>query len=905
MLQKIKQQPFVTFVGVPGSGKTATVRHIALILKKENYDILPIRDKRDIQSYCDPYKPQVFVIDDVLGIYKFDSRELDALNQYQDMVTNPVMRKTKYLMTCRETVFRHETVSNIFLTRNENVIFLHSEENALNDQDKCGLLETYQIDRNFLTSSDRALSSNMFPFLCQFFSKDKELKVYGSKFFISPVPCIFKELDEIKSKNKVHFVSLMLLMANRNKLTEDMFSEDDTNNKSSFNEMKCKFLQICKVPGLTHGYEIIGALSEMENTYTSKCGNEITFINDSLFEITACHFGRYFPEMILQYMSCDFIANNIKVNTRENYTVTSSEKEDDLCIRLEDESHHKLLAKRLFKDLENDELHTVFKNDAMKHSAVLRAFIEVMKNKTFTELYSIFLSKRESESTNKYGFNPRVCLLNQSLLDNTDFSDHIATVRAITWVVYFGHHHILQYIIDQYIKQETNGDELFRFTNKCVFRNYGMINQTDAVFQLETNNPDTLEQFILLCIGCYSGCLRTVQTLLKYLDKYVILNKRDLGSTPLVIACTLGYSEIANELVNAGADIDLDDTQVTPLLTACWNEHMHTVATLIRLGANVNLLFDLRTPLIVACQNGSFDMVKKLIQSGADVNLDNKVHTPLTTACEHGHVRIVEELMRASSNVNLNGKFHTPLTAACQNGHVHVVQKLIEAEANVNQRCGSTPLIIALERGHLSIVEQLINAKADVNCDDGKQTPLTVACEKGNIDVAKKLIHAGADVNLNCTLSTPLTAVCTSEVMRLCVVEELLNKGASVNLLDGNRTPLTAACFKGYLEIVEKLIKAGACVNQQDKTHSPLTTACWNGYLSVVKYLIEEGADVNLKDKTRTSLTASSNRGHLSVIEELIKAKADVNLSDGEWTPLTAASSKMVTDALIDAGAVP
>lgn len=145
MLQKIKQQPFVTFVGVPGSGKTATVRHIALILKKENYDILPIRDKRDIQSYCDPYKPQVFVIDDVLGIYKFDSRELDALNQYQDMVTNPVMRKTKYLMTCRETVFRHETVSNIFLTRNENVIFLHSEENALNDQDKCGLLETYHI----------------------------------------------------------------------------------------------------------------------------------------------------------------------------------------------------------------------------------------------------------------------------------------------------------------------------------------------------------------------------------------------------------------------------------------------------------------------------------------------------------------------------------------------------------------------------------------------------------------------------------------------------------------------------------------------------------------------------------------------------------------------------------------
>lgn len=34
MLEQVKKQSFVTFVGVPGSGKTATVRHIALILQK-------------------------------------------------------------------------------------------------------------------------------------------------------------------------------------------------------------------------------------------------------------------------------------------------------------------------------------------------------------------------------------------------------------------------------------------------------------------------------------------------------------------------------------------------------------------------------------------------------------------------------------------------------------------------------------------------------------------------------------------------------------------------------------------------------------------------------------------------------------------------------------------------------
>lgn len=39
MLEQVKKQSFVTIVGVPGSGKTATVRHIALILQKEGYEI--------------------------------------------------------------------------------------------------------------------------------------------------------------------------------------------------------------------------------------------------------------------------------------------------------------------------------------------------------------------------------------------------------------------------------------------------------------------------------------------------------------------------------------------------------------------------------------------------------------------------------------------------------------------------------------------------------------------------------------------------------------------------------------------------------------------------------------------------------------------------------------------------
>lgn len=73
MFDQVKEQTYVMFVGVPGCGKTATARHIALILQTEGYQILPIKDIKDIETYCDPHLPQVFVIDDVIGVFGLDS----------------------------------------------------------------------------------------------------------------------------------------------------------------------------------------------------------------------------------------------------------------------------------------------------------------------------------------------------------------------------------------------------------------------------------------------------------------------------------------------------------------------------------------------------------------------------------------------------------------------------------------------------------------------------------------------------------------------------------------------------------------------------------------------------------------------------------------------------------------
>lgn len=106
MLDQVRNQPYVTIVGVPGSGKTATARHIALTLEREGYEILPIKDKNKLEDYCDPRNPQVFFLDDVLGVFGLDMAEFNTLRKYEDNIMNPVMPNTKIIMTSREVVYK-------------------------------------------------------------------------------------------------------------------------------------------------------------------------------------------------------------------------------------------------------------------------------------------------------------------------------------------------------------------------------------------------------------------------------------------------------------------------------------------------------------------------------------------------------------------------------------------------------------------------------------------------------------------------------------------------------------------------------------------------------------------------------------------------------------------------------
>ncbi|XP_062569496.1 uncharacterized protein LOC134231547 [Saccostrea cucullata] len=743
MLEKVKNQAHVTFVGVSGSGKTATARHIALMLQQEGYEIVPVKEIRKIEDYCDPKNPQVFVIDDVVGVFGLQNTELNHLMKYEDRIMKPIMPKSKTLMTCREAVYRESLESSSFFTDEKNIVLLHDDFNALTNIDKKCILKMYKIDVDLLSPACLTSASKMFPYLCKMFSSEKKFQSYGPAFFENPVPCILKELEEMKRQNKIHYVSLVLCMMNNNKLSEGIIYEAEKESAiPDFCEMKQIVLKKCKVSSHTNNFHFVDAMHEMEGTYTKLNGNEYSFVHDSMFEIVAHHFGSHFPELILKFMSSYYIANNVKVKEPliqildnkqmgenvvgsgefkqgENNIAVSQEKNVgvksyDLSIRLE-EKYYPMLAKRLYRDIENMELYDVFMNNVLKEPKVYQAFEDVLKTKSDTELESLFLSEREVSNVKRW-LLPWLEILPTFIMDMMeDRKEKLEnkerevyglkyTLRVICWVIYYGHNKILQYILKRTEKKETG---------PVLFRNI-----------TETEIP---EEYLLILLGCYSGDLETVKILLRYINNDTL---NMVYSSSFRGACQGGHVRMDKELLKRA----YGTFDITPLMAACGCGYKSVVKELIKAKANVNKNVGIHTPLSLACRKGHASIVQDLIKSGAKVNppVPSEMHdykTPLEAACESDQSSIVTDLLEAGADVNLRRFDTTPLIIACMHGNIRIVQQLLDKGADVNLKSeesqGYTPLLKACERGHMSIIEKLLDAGADVNIQDWEgRTPL-------------------------------------------------------------------------------------------------------------------------------------------------------------------------------------
>ena len=299
--------------------------------------------------------------------------------------------------------------------------------------------------------------------------------------------------------------------------------------------------------------------------------------------------------------------------------------------------------------------------------------------------------------------------------------------------------------------------------------------------------------------------------------------KTKKDDTALLLAAWNGREAVVKKLI-AAPRIQIDAQSgagSTALILAAWKGYTNIVQLLINAHANLNIQNeDGDTALIRAAEEKHQEAAELLINAGADLNHQNKNHqTALISVARNNSIKIAEKLIKAHAQLNITqpNSGHNALIIAALNGHTEIVRLLAKAGAELNAKIfhnGSTALIFAVRNYHPETVKALIEAGADVNAKDemgysalmyiGPQDRRGVTIDVGNDyrGILKDLIDGGADVNGK-GMYTPLMQVATK---RPELVQQLVAAGADPSRRMNGRTAYDKAYDK---EAFNKAVEAG------------------------------------------------------------------------------------------------
>ena len=294
------------------------------------------------------------------------------------------------------------------------------------------------------------------------------------------------------------------------------------------------------------------------------------------------------------------------------------------------------------------------------------------------------------------------------------------------------------------------------------------------------------------------------------------------------------------------------------------------------------------TPLFIAASLNYVEIAQLLVKQDQKIDaFDQAEHqSPLSRAAQKGHLDIVRILLESNASTAFkNTKGQTPLALAAAAGRTTVVDVLLAKGAIVDakSKSGSTALHEASLTGRLNVVTSLLEKEADPDCtNDCGQTPLFAAIENCHMNTSTLLLAGGANVNIYADMAfcpTPLLlAVCRG---REDIVKLLLENGAERDPMDqSGQTPLSRAAEEGYESIVQLLIDNGANVNTKDnRRRSPLSWAAENGHDRVARLLLKGGAKLNPRGYDGyTPMGLARMNGHVEV-ERVLKEEIEACIS--------------------------
>ena len=332
------------------------------------------------------------------------------------------------------------------------------------------------------------------------------------------------------------------------------------------------------------------------------------------------------------------------------------------------------------------------------------------------------------------------------------------------------------------------------------------------------------------------------------------MRREDTGDTALHEALRNNRAEIAEALLDAGADPSLENNDGDNALFVA----LSAGSSLVR-----RIAADLPKSAMLAARN-------KLAASGSG--------TP-----------------ENQWELDVANRGYFALFSAVRLGRVDAVIELLEADYDIELRDGPdqeyTPLLLAVELGHADVALELIKRGADVNALGGKHTvsrdlrdnSLVIASMRGepgkqNAELIAALLEAGAELHT----FRP---------------DETLSRTLGI----GWHSPMHNAAFQGRADILNLLMRHGVSVNNFGLNQSvPLHAAVLCGAdersrgtedtcVDAVRTLLEAGGDAwgQIKYERTTPTHYAVNTPFLAILELLNERGADWHLTDAKgMTPL-------------------
>jgi ankyrin repeat protein len=219
-----------------------------------------------------------------------------------------------------------------------------------------------------------------------------------------------------------------------------------------------------------------------------------------------------------------------------------------------------------------------------------------------------------------------------------------------------------------------------------------------------------------------------------------------------------------------------------------------------------------RTALHLSCEAGRLDCAKFLVQAGANINIqDRKKRTPLHYAAIENSILVTHMLLESKCEglvKDILGK--TPLDYAIENEHfdiVHLIRQATGATAETEKANVKKKRVLsvweAARKGDLDSVKMYFNKNdytvKSVNKEQfgHERTLLHCACATGKLHVVEYLIGQGADTNaLDKYKRTPLFLAARND--EYAAIKTLLSNGCDPALAD--RKGRTAADIAEEME---------------------------------------------------------------------------------------------------------